>query len=63
MKSDLKLKEKNDKELSDLLTEKREALRQVRFGTAGNVRDAHAARKTRTDVARILTEMNARKAA
>jgi ribosomal protein L29 len=63
MKSDLKLKEKNDKELSDLLTEKREALRQVRFGGAASGRDVHATRKNRTDVARILTEVNARRTA
>jgi ribosomal protein L29 len=62
MKTDLKLKEKNDKELADLLTEKREALRTIRFGT-GASRDAHAARKNRTAVARILTEQNARRAA
>jgi len=60
MKTDLKLKEKTAEELAALLTEKREALRSVRFGTAGHVRDTHSTRKIRTDVARILTEQNAR---
>jgi ribosomal protein L29 len=63
MKTDLKLKEKNEKELADLLTEKRETLRGIRFGTAGHIRDTHSTRKTRADVARILTELNARKTA
>ncbi len=60
MKTDLKLKEKSDKELAELLTEKREALRTIRFGATATVRDAHASRKSRMDVARILTEQNAR---
>lgn len=56
------IKAKNDKELTDLLTEKREEMRAFRFGTAGSkTRDVRAQRKTRRSVARILTEVNARK--
>lgn len=60
MKTDLKLKEKTVEELANLLTSKREALRSIRFGTAGHIRDTHNTRKTRTDIARILTQLNAR---
>lgn len=63
MKADLKLKDKSQEELASLLTEKRETLRGIRFGTAGHIRDTHTTRKTRADVARILTEMKARKTA
>lgn len=58
------IKAKNDKELSDMLTEKREEMRVFRFGTAGSkTRDVRAERKARRTVARILTEVRARKAA
>ncbi|MBX9906845.1 50S ribosomal protein L29 [Patescibacteria group bacterium] len=57
------IKEKNDKDLAAFLTEKREEVRVFRFGTAGSkVRDVRAQRKTRRMIARVLTEMNARKA-
>lgn len=62
MKAKLELKEKTDKELASLAAEKRETLRGIRFGTAGHVRDAFAARKHRKDIARILTEQNRRTA-
>lgn len=50
------LREKTDKELAEMLLEKREALRVFRFDTAGSkTRDVREQRKTRRDVARILT--------
>ena len=56
-----KLKEKSPKELTKLLGEKREELRTLRFAAAGaRPKDSTASRKTRKDVARILTELRAR---
>ena len=57
------VKTKNDKELTEMLTEKREEVRLFRFGTAGSAaRDVRAPRKARRMVARILTEQRARRA-
>ncbi len=57
------IQEKNDAELTEFLAEKRESLRVSRFGTAGSQnRDVRFVRKTRRDVARILTLMNQRTA-
>ena len=55
------LKEKNVSELNDLLREKREELRTLRFSIAGGrANDGNALRKTRAEVARILTELGKR---
>ncbi|OGG57490.1 50S ribosomal protein L29 [Candidatus Kaiserbacteria bacterium RIFCSPHIGHO2_01_FULL_55_17] len=55
------IKEQTPEELKKAIAEKREALRQFRFGGAGsrtrNVREGRALRK---DIARILTELRAR---
>jgi len=57
------LKTKEDKDLEKLLSERRKALRLFRFGIAGskakNVKEGQAVRKT---IARILTELAARRA-
>lgn len=53
---------KSEKDLAKELTEKREALRVIRFGIAGsknrNVKETKGLKK---EVARILTELNSRK--
>lgn len=58
------LKDKNEKDLTKLLTEKEESLRAFRFGLSGsktrNVREGRALRK---EIARILTETSSRKTA
>ncbi|MEK7101203.1 MAG: 50S ribosomal protein L29 [Patescibacteria group bacterium] len=62
MSKKLTLTEKTTEELSTLLGEKREELRKVRFSVAGaRPADASLARKTRKDIARILTQMTAQK--
>jgi ribosomal protein L29 len=55
--------EKTTPELVKLLKEQREELRGIRFGAAGSrMKDAHAGRKVRRDIARILTALTAKKA-
>lgn len=50
------LRKKDDKELSKLLGEKREALRGVRFGAKGSrSRNTKSEAALRKDIARILT--------
>lgn len=53
------LKKKDKITLSDMLAQKREAVRNFRFGTAGsksrNVKEGYNLKK---DIARILTEIN-----
>lgn len=52
---------KNDADLKKYVSEKREELRALRFSASGSgVRDAHARRNTRREVARALTELNRR---
>lgn len=52
------LKEKNVSELTELLREKRERLREVRFSSAGaRLADNSEPRKLRADIARIMTEI------
>ncbi len=52
---------KNDKDLDKLLVERKEELRGFRFGIAGSkVRDVKTGKNLRKDIARILTEKNAR---
>ncbi|MEX0909722.1 MAG: 50S ribosomal protein L29 [Candidatus Paceibacterota bacterium] len=58
------LQKKKDTELFKLLKDKQESLREFRFGVSGsaasNTSQAQALRK---DIARVLTELNARTAA
>ena len=50
---------KNEKELSTLLTEKRLALRNFRFAVSGsNVRNVKEGNNLKKDIARILTMLN-----
>jgi len=58
------LTEKNPNELLAMLAEKREELRALRFAAAGaRPKDSNAAGKVRAEVARIMTELGARKRA
>jgi ribosomal protein L29 len=55
------LTEKNADELKSLLSEKREHVRTARFGRIGaKVKDSTDSKKSRAEVARILTEMHSR---
>lgn len=58
------LKNKNESELKKTLAEKREEVRQSRFGMAGaGTRNTKATKNARKLIARILTEQNLRKVA
>ncbi|GMQ95452.1 MAG: hypothetical protein BMS9Abin13_566 [Patescibacteria group bacterium] len=58
------LKNKEDSDLRKELAEKRVALRKFRFGVAGSkVKNIKEARNLRKEIARILTEVNARSSA
>ena len=62
MSKKLTLTEKTTEELATLLGEKREELRKLRFAAAGaRPADASLPKKTRKDIARILTQMTAQK--
>lgn len=63
MKKSMKtIREKNDGELRKLLTEKREELRSLRFTAAGaRPKDSNAPGKVKKEIARILTELSARR--
>ena len=64
MKSKKNLTEKGEKELKELLAEKRMALHAFRFGIAGSkVRNVKEGKDVKKEIARALTELNARKAA
>lgn len=54
------IKKMKDTELASLVKEKREALRNFRFGVGG--KDVGAMREARKDVARSLTELKIRTA-
>lgn len=55
------LQQMNDTDLKKFVSEKREALRANRFNASGSgLRDTHARKNTRKDVARALTELNRR---
>ncbi len=57
-----KLTEKNAVELTAMLAKEREELRHLRFASAGSrPKDSAAPKKTRRQVARILTELHAQK--
>lgn len=52
---------KTDEELEELLEEKRETLREIRFNISGAGDHApHERQKIKKDVARILTELRSR---
>jgi ribosomal protein L29 len=52
---------KTDKELKEMLAEKREVVRSFRFGMAGSAtRDTKAGKNAKRDIARIMTEMTRR---
>ena len=56
------LKEKNTEELVKLLGEKREELRKLRFEAAGSrPKDSNAPAKVRREIARVMTELTAKK--
>lgn len=56
------MQKKSDAELATLVQESREALRSARFGTAGaGNSDVKKVREAKTNIARALTELNARK--
>ncbi len=55
------IKQKNDADLTLFITEKREELRKLRFGATGSsMRNSHAMRDLRHEIARGLTELNKR---
>ena len=55
------LQKKNEKDLKKMLAEKREEIRNLRFGTAGSqLRDVSATQKNKKEIAQILTELNMR---
>ena len=55
------LRDKSGDELTKLLKEKRESLRDLRFKAAGSrPKDSHAPLKTRREIARVLTELGNR---
>lgn len=57
------LKDRSDKDLRDLLAEKRNGLRDFRFGIAGSkVRNVKEGRDLKRDIAQIETELSSRKA-
>ena len=56
------IQKKNDKDLAAFVNEKREEVRQFRFGVAGaGTRDVRKVRTAKKEVARGLTELNTRK--
>jgi ribosomal protein L29 len=57
------LQEKSREDLVKLVTEKREELRKIRFGVAGStMRNVHAGKNLRREIAQILTEITSRNA-
>jgi len=53
--------DKTERELQQLLLEKRSELRKFRFGGSGSkIRDTKRGKNLRKDIARILTELNKR---
>ncbi len=58
------IRKKNNADLVKYLEEKREELRGLRFGASGSgVRNTHAQEQVRKEIARIMTDINARKRA
>ena len=61
MAKKITLAEKSPVELTKLLKEKREEMRSLRFSAAGSrPKDSTAPRKTRREIARVLTEVASR---
>ncbi len=56
----LDLKEKSVEEMTKMLAEKREELREYRFSGMGRMKDSSAPKKVRADIARIMTELGSR---
>ncbi len=55
------LQQKNDTDLAQYVSEKREELRKLRFGAAGSgMRNTRAMRTLRQEIARGLTELTRR---
>ena len=55
-------KNKTEKEITNLLNEKRENLRSFRFSlSGGKSRNVREGRNTRKEIARLMTEVNSRK--
>ena len=55
------LLQKNDVDLVTYVTEKQEELRKLRFGITGSsTRNSHTVRNLRREIARALTEVQAR---
>ncbi len=55
-------KDKTPKDLQKLITEKREVLRNFRFGSTGSkTKNVKLARTTKKEIARIMTELSIRK--
>lgn len=55
------IQKKNDADLVKFINEKREELRALRFSASGSgMRDTHAMRGLRKEIARGLTELNRR---
>lgn len=64
MAKKMNLSEKKVDELKDMLAKSREELRDIRFSVAGaRSKDTSAHKNTRKHIARILTELGARKRA
>ncbi len=56
------IQKKSDKELASHVAEKRQEVRKFRFDTAGaGTRDVRAVRNAKKEIARSLTELDARK--
>lgn len=55
------IKKMKDSDLASMVAEKREVMRSFNFGTAG--KDVSSARMARKDIARALTELQARREA
>ncbi len=56
------LREKSQAELQNLLRDRRERLRQLRFDLAsGKIKNVREIRQTKKDIARILTILNLKK--
>lgn len=61
MAKKIDLKNKSDKDLQKDLKDKRESVKNFRFGIAGSkVRNVKEGRDTKRQIAQILTEANAR---
>ncbi len=57
-----KLSEKTEKDLQKELTQKREALREFRFGVSGSkIKNTKEGKNIKKEIARVLTELNTRK--